>query len=70
MTERVYRVSGMHCASCVALVEEEVGEVAGVDSVAVDLECGLATVRFDEDRVADSDIVAAIHAAGYEGEPQ
>ena len=33
-----YLVPGMHCAHCVAAVQEEVSAVPGVESVTVDLE--------------------------------
>jgi copper chaperone len=67
MSERetlVYLVPGMHCAHCVAAVEEEVSAVRGVDSVAVDLE----TKRVDVAGRAldDGAIRAAIEEAGYE----
>lgn len=67
MNERetlVYVVPGMHCAHCVAAVEEEVFGVPGVESVAVDLE----TKRVDVAGRAldDGAIRAAIEEAGYE----
>lgn len=60
----LYVVPGMHCAHCVAAVEEEVSAVPGVDSVAVDLE----TKRVEVTGVAPDDaaIRAAIEEAGYE----
>lgn len=57
-------VSGMTCGHCVASVEEEVSEVAGVESVAVDLESGRVQVQGRD--VADDDVRAAIREAGYE----
>jgi copper chaperone CopZ len=59
-----YRVPGMHCAHCVAAVEEEVSAVSGVDSVTVDLE----TKRVDVVGPAldDAAIRAAIEEAGSE----
>lgn len=59
-----YVVPGMHCAHCVAAVEEEVSAVAGVESVTVDLE----TKRVDVAGQAldDAAIRAAIEEAGYE----
>jgi copper ion binding protein len=61
---RVYLVPGMHCAHCVAAVEEEVSAIAGVETVAADLE----TKRVDVAGRAldDAAIRAAIEEAGYE----
>lgn len=62
-TEQSYRVQGMTCHSCVAMVSEEVGEVAGVESVQVDLQSGMVTVQGDVDEDA---VRRAIVEAGYE----
>ncbi|MET0865943.1 MAG: heavy-metal-associated domain-containing protein [Nakamurella sp.] len=40
MSTTTYAVSGMTCAHCVAAVTEEIGGLAGVSDVAVDLHVG------------------------------
>ena len=55
---------GIHCAHCERAVREEVGIVAGVVSVHVDLSEKLVTVRGGD--LDDARIRAAIEAAGYE----
>ena len=40
-----YRVPGMHCSHCEDAVKEEVSIVEGVESVDVDLDSKLVTVR-------------------------
>ncbi|MEV4291861.1 copper ion binding protein [Nonomuraea bangladeshensis] len=60
-----YTVKGMTCGHCVSSVKEEVGEVAGVTSVEVELESGLLTVSSDEP-VEQARIAAAVKEAGYE----
>ena len=64
MESRQYVVLGIHCAHCVAAVEEEVSAVPGVESVAADVE----TKRVDVAGRAldDAAIRAAIEEAGYE----
>ncbi|MBA2437776.1 MAG: heavy-metal-associated domain-containing protein [Acidimicrobiia bacterium] len=63
-TEQSYTVQGMTCHSCVAMVSDEVGEVAGVKSVVVDLDSGTVTVQGED---VDEDAVRrAIVEAGYE----
>ena len=57
-----YTVQGMTCGHCVSSVKEEVGEVAGVESVDVDLESGRLTVTGSAD---DAAIRAAVAEAGY-----
>ncbi|MEU6790671.1 copper ion binding protein [Nonomuraea wenchangensis] len=60
-----YTVKGMTCGHCVSSVKEEVGEIAGVTSVEVELESGLLTVSSDEP-VEQARIAAAVEEAGYE----
>ena len=57
----VYSVPGMHCERAVM---DEVGAVAGVESVDVDLETKLVTVRGRD--LDDTALRAAIDDAGYE----
>ncbi|MFB4276417.1 MULTISPECIES: heavy-metal-associated domain-containing protein [unclassified Nonomuraea] len=64
-TTVTYTVKGMTCGHCVSSVREEVGDVAGVTHVEVDLASGLLTV--DSDGPVDpAKIVAAVEEAGYE----
>lgn len=63
MSETQYTVEGMTCGHCAAAVSAEVGAVAGVRSVNVDLEARLVTV--DGHDVAAADVRAAVEEAGY-----
>ncbi|GAA3531004.1 heavy-metal-associated domain-containing protein [Nonomuraea rosea] len=65
MTVTTYQVEGMTCGHCVSSVTEEVGKVAGVSGVEVDLAAGAVTVTSQEplDRTV---IDAAVVEAGYE----
>ncbi|MCF4120630.1 heavy metal translocating P-type ATPase [Antribacter sp. KLBMP9083] len=56
-------VSGMTCASCVARVERKLGKIPGVLAT-VNLPLESAHVVLSAD-VADTDLVAAVEAAGY-----
>ncbi|MFD2416069.1 heavy-metal-associated domain-containing protein [Amycolatopsis pigmentata] len=64
MTEASYTVKGMTCGHCVASVTEEVGEIAGVRDVDVDLATGRLTVASDAPIPAER-IAAAVTEAGY-----
>jgi copper chaperone CopZ len=64
MTTREYTVQGMTCSHCVLSVREEVSEVAGVESVDVDLASGRMTVTGRD--VSDDAVRAAVAEAGYE----
>jgi copper chaperone CopZ len=64
MSEITYTVPGIHCGHCERAVREEVSAVAGVESVDVDLEGKIVSVRGNA--LDDAAIRAAIVEAGYE----
>jgi copper chaperone CopZ len=61
---RLYTVKGMTCDHCVASVTEEVEQVAGVTSIAVDLPGGRVAVIGEG--FSDAAIREAVDEAGYE----
>jgi copper chaperone CopZ len=61
--EKSYSVTGMTCDHCVLSVAEEVGALAGVESVEVDLASGAMRVRGEG--FGDEAIEAAVEEAGY-----
>jgi len=62
-----YVVPGIHCAHCERALRDELGAVAGVADVAVDLETKLVNVSGES--LDESSVRAAIAEAGYEAEP-
>ncbi len=64
MTSATYSVPAMHCGHCKRAVEQELGRVSGVRSVAVDLEA--KTVVVEGENLDDAALRAAIDEAGYE----
>jgi copper chaperone len=61
--ERSYSVPGISCGHCKAAIEAEVGEVAGVTLVEVDVDARTVRVLGEPDEAA---VVDAIEEAGYE----
>ena len=66
-TNLTYRVDGMSCDHCKVAVTGEVSQVAGVQSVDVDL--GTKLVRVAGADVDAAAVVAAIDEAGYDAVP-
>jgi P-type Cu+ transporter len=62
-------VTGMHCGSCVALVEESLAEQHGVRESSVDLDAGRAVVRYDPALLGVDDLCAIVAEAGYSATP-
>lgn len=65
MATSSYTVSEMTCGHCVEAVKSEVGHVAGVTKVTVDLETGRLSVTSDGP-IDDALIRAAVDEAGYQ----
>ena len=64
MRELNYTVPGMSCSHCEHAVSSELSQVAGVESVEIDLEAKRVTVRGND--LQDEPLRAAIEEAGYE----
>lgn len=64
MSALTFSVPGMTCGHCEAAVKGEVGKVAGVADVAVDL--GTKIVTVNGEGLDEAAIVAAIDVAGFE----
>jgi copper chaperone CopZ len=62
--EQTYNVTGMSCEHCVAAVGEQVGGLAGVDRVDVDLASGTLVVQGSA--IDGEAVLAAVQAAGYD----
>jgi len=64
-TSTTYAVAGMSCQHCVDAVTAEVGRLAGVEQVQVDLPAGAVTVTSREPLAIDA-VRAAVDEAGYD----
>jgi cation transport ATPase len=62
------RISGMHCASCVATVERALGSVPGVAEASVNLATERAYVRLTGPVALDR-LTQAVQAVGYQAYP-
>ncbi len=64
MEKRKYDITGMSCAACAARVEKAVNSLP-VGEAVVSLMQNRLTVTLDPEKVTDSQIIAAVEAAGY-----
>ena len=62
-------VDGMHCQSCVLLVQETLADVPAVHQVVVDLDAARATVSFDAGGISVDALCAAVTGLGYPTSP-
>lgn len=63
MTEATILIDGMTCMHCSMRVKKAIEALAGIDSLNV--EVGMAVLRYDESQTSKTDIEAAIIKAGY-----
>ena len=66
MEKTVVKVDGMTCAGCVRSVTNVLQALPGVETAAVSLEQGQATVSFDAEQISVESLRRAIEDAGYE----
>ncbi len=65
-----FDITGMSCSACSARVENVVGKLDGVRSVAVSLLRNTMCVDYDESAVSPEKIIAAVTGAGYGAYPE
>src|SRR3989338_8093651 len=63
--KKTYDIKGMHCASCVRLIEKSVGKIDGVTSCNVNLATNKATVEYDSAKVDNEKLESAVASVGY-----
>ncbi|HIH02669.1 MAG TPA: heavy-metal-associated domain-containing protein [Methanoregulaceae archaeon] len=62
--ETTLRVSGMHCTSCAALIEDAIGEIPGAKTLSVDHAGGTVVVAHDSEATLEA-IRQAIRSEGF-----
>jgi len=59
------KITGIHCASCVANIEKNLSRVGGVKSVNVNLVSQKSEIEFDEKKISQAEIEKKIISLGY-----
>ncbi len=63
MAETTIKINGMSCQHCVMAVKKAIGALKGIDQA--DVSVGSAVVKYDEGKVKQADIEAAVEKAGF-----
>lgn len=63
--KKTFPIEGMHCASCVRVLEKSLSRVEGVSVAVVNLATEQASVTYDPQKVSDNDLVSAVANVGY-----
>lgn len=64
--KKTFAIKGMHCASCVRVIEKSLSKIAGVSSATVNLALERASVTYDPNVVSDQDLSSAVSSVGYQ----
>ena len=65
-TKKTFPIKGMHCASCVMILEDSLKKVDGVANATVNLATEKATVTYDPAKVTDEKLASAVSNVGYQ----
>ena len=69
MGKKIYKIKGMHCASCASAVSKALEKLDGVDKADVNLATEKASLHTDSN-VDDAKVVDAVKKAGYDAAPE
>lgn len=64
--KKTFSIKGMHCASCIRVLERALSKVDGVTSANVNLATEKATVTYDSSKVTDAHLMSAVSSVGYQ----
>ncbi len=66
MQKKTYKIIGMHCASCVRIIEGALLKTPGVKSASVNFASETAFIEFDENVALETDIIKTVKSIGYQ----
>lgn len=65
LVKKTFPIKGMHCASCVRVLERALSRVPGVEEATVNLATEKATVAYDDSTCTDQHMESAVSSVGY-----
>ncbi|TSC85075.1 MAG: Cu2+-exporting ATPase [Parcubacteria group bacterium Gr01-1014_13] len=65
-SKKTFSIKGMHCASCVTMLERALKQIDGVSQANVNLATEKATVSYDPQKVTDKHLESAVSNVGYQ----
>lgn len=66
MIKKRFTVKGMHCVGCTIAVEGAIERLDGVKAASANYAREFVDVEYDQERVREEQIVAAVNMAGYD----
>src|ERR1035437_10759835 len=65
MINKIYKVKGMHCASCASIIERTVKKIDGVEDISVNNGTENAKISFDEGKTNPESFNQKLEPLGY-----
>lgn len=69
ISTHVFRIEGMHCASCALLIDDALADLPGVHGTQTRAKAGLSTVDLDPTHTRPEDVITTIEQLGYRASP-
>lgn len=66
MIKKIFRVEGMHCSNCAMNIEGIEDDLPGIKQISASYQKGQMLVEFDEAKVSEGQILAAVEKRGYQ----
>ena len=68
MTEKVFKISGMHCAACSSSIERFMSRQSGVENVSVNLTTEKMNISYDDSCLDTDKICELVAGLGFGAE--
>lgn len=65
MTKKRFQIQGMHCVGCAMTVDGALEDLPGVKSASTNYARQIADVEYDEKKVTETQLIAAVEQVGY-----
>lgn len=65
MTKKRFQIQGMHCVGCAMTIDGALEDLPGVKSASANYARQIVDVEYDETRLTEAQIIAAVEQAGY-----
>lgn len=65
MTNKIFKIKGMHCASCAAVITKKISPLAGIKTISVNYANEKAKIDFDDNLITLDDINNNLQKLGY-----
>lgn len=63
--KKIFKIQGMHCASCATMIDLDLEDLKGITSAKTDYAKSELSVEYDDKLVSEKEIIASIKRSGY-----